>query len=284
MNGISLKQLFSRIFTFVSMELYSSKIGFVGPESHKRYLQFRFSRWKAFVFNTKVIKHSGIAFQIEHRNDSIFILAHLEVVNEIYSRLNHKLGLKVLDIGANCGQFGFGVKTIDPDSHLISLEPNPFPYQLLKANSEQFSGWSAHNVGVGDAPKMSKLHFVHGKSGQGSLFVENAKLHLLTNDDVSSVEVKLIGPKELNELMDPLTEFDLVKIDVEGYELEVLKSLGSFRFKNLVIEINRNRIPEVSIVSVKRELLSMGYLIEHIYPIGDDKASNYDVLFVLGSV
>jgi FkbM family methyltransferase len=282
MNEISLKQFTSRIFSFVRMELVLSKeINEVWKQGYVHRLQFRLSRYKAFALNTKLIKFGGVNFRIEHRNESIFVLAHLTVVKEIYSKLNNPHGLKVLDIGANCGQFGIGIKTFDPDSTLISLEPNPFPYKLLKTNSEQWAGWDVHCVGVDETSNISKLHFVHGKSGQGSLFLKNANLQLLTNDDVSSVEVKLIGPEELQLLTYPLTDFDLVKIDVEGYELKVLRSLGSFRFKYLLIEINTKRIPEVSIETVQGELLSMGYQVQSVHPIGDIKASNYDVLFNL---
>jgi hypothetical protein len=85
---------------------------------------------------------------------------------------------------------------------------------------------------------------VPGKSAQGSLSKENAALNLMSRDGPREVTVKTgpVSPEVLaKEGFAASQHLDLVKIDVEGFEIEALRGLKQLSFDLLLIEISEER-------------------------------------------
>jgi FkbM family methyltransferase len=180
----------------------------------------------------------------EHRFEPILMSIHQKLVDRCITDIlkddpSLASNFSVLDIGANIGQFSFGLKSRLPSSKIVSLEPNHVIFPLLKENSLQFENWNAINVGVHDSSKgTSELTFVCGRSGQGSIHSSNASVNLLhIGSELSSkkIEVEMFGPERVS------SEFGgqlwtLIKIDVEGSEIDVLHAVQGLNFKYLLLE------------------------------------------------
>ena len=146
------------------------------------------------------------------------------------------------DIGANYGFFSYLVRSQFP-LQVHAFDPNPVNYgQLLTAQSQNgLVDFYPHHLGLSDKEGVLSLH--HGVVDQGhSTFLVNP---CLGNSPVSDCRVVRFDDwiSRQTELF-PLPDGPrwIVKIDVEGYELKVLRgmeiSLRSRRFLGLVVELN----------------------------------------------
>ncbi len=152
----------------------------------------------------------------------------------------------VLDVGANLGQFAITLKRFFPQLEVSSFEPNQAIFSLLQANANAVSGWRVFPYAVGAQDETLALHYVPGKSCQGSFFQKNAALGLLRSEVVrTEVVVKNLSADFLR-VCDLPQKFDLVKIDVEGAERSVLSGLTGVQWKYLYIECSSGREGSIS--------------------------------------
>ena len=150
--------------------------------------------------------------------------------------------ITVLDIGANVGQFATAAIRF-MDAEVISYEPNPACWAFLDANSSSYKKWSFVKKAVSETEQMMTLHYVPGKSAQGSFSQLNATANLISFDINSHIDV-VSGPIEIMDLKNAGTNesrFNLVKLDVEGFELEAIKGLKNISFDFLLVEIAEDR-------------------------------------------
>lgn len=150
--------------------------------------------------------------------------------------------ITVLDIGANVGQFATAaIKFMDAE--VVSYEPNPACWAFLDANSSSYTKWSFVKKAVSETEQMMTLHYVPGKSAQGSFSQLNATTNLISSDSNSHIDV-VSGPIKIMDLKNAgsnESRFNLVKLDVEGFELEAIKGLKNISFDFLLVEIAEDR-------------------------------------------
>ncbi|MDF3027780.1 MAG: methyltransferase FkbM family [Fluviicola sp.] len=136
----------------------------------------------------------------------------------------------IFDIGANIGQTAFNIyhsqtrKELNP--LIYAFEPYPQTFDKFESNinlNNKITGVRAYNLGLGDQKgtlQMAK----HSPSNSGAT--------RMTADTQNSVSVSVTSLDEfVSEQKIP--RIDFIKIDVEGYELQVLKgamqSIRQFR-------------------------------------------------------
>ena len=133
-----------------------------------------------------------------------------------------KPGDLVLDVGAHIGSFTLkAAKEVGPEGRVVSFEPSSENFKLLtlNVNSNNYSNVKLFNAAVGSAPGTAKLHLGNRK-GTNSL---------LSDAGVQQVGIEEVPIRTLDSVADELklTKVSFVKIDVEGFELEVLKGAKS---------------------------------------------------------
>lgn len=148
-----------------------------------------------------------------------------------------------LDIGANTGQWAKMALT-NSNISVISIEPQTKIYSELKLIENEFKNrFHSFNLAIGSKSAKIGMH-THDTSSELSYIDDRLGLMPLLNGKSSTVEE--VSMQTLDQLYRTHTKLfsrvDFIKIDVEGYEFEVL--LGAQRFfesvrpKFIQIEIN----------------------------------------------
>jgi FkbM family methyltransferase len=127
----------------------------------------------------------------------------------------------IFDVGANVGDYStavlasFGCENIS----LYCFEPSKSAFGMLNAGLKTFHNVKLYNIGFGDKAETVKLHSY--SEGAGSAFVANTFYN--NTDDSNFVEeiqlTTLDGFCKSNNII----KIDFMKLDVEGYELNILR-------------------------------------------------------------
>jgi FkbM family methyltransferase len=177
-----------------------------------------------------------------------------------FFRLSSKRKIRVcLDVGANIGLSALVMSEIEPKAHIYSFEPSEATFASLSENIER----------ARFRPSVTPIKMALGKERGVINFVENETMsagnHISL--DADGIEVPIDTVDNLVETLS-LTGLDFVKIDVEGFETDVvegaLKSIFSFR-PTFFLEYNEYALRYNS----KREPVDvLTRLIECLGPLG----------------
>lgn len=136
--------------------------------------------------------------------------------------------IRVVDVGANVGQFTVTLLGLRPDLRVIAFEPNPLVYTYLRHNCDHLR----HQVflrprGVGPFQQTVNLFFVEGKSAQGSRFAPNASRNLVRTRRPREVTIEEgpINQADIDLVRDFSVSTVILKVDVEGYEISALEGM-----------------------------------------------------------
>ncbi len=122
----------------------------------------------------------------------------------------------IVDAGANIGVACIWLLANNPGATLIAFEPAPDNFAFLSQNLAHIEGVTLHQEALGDHAGTVELHLAtHGA------------VHSVVDVDVGS-ETVAVPMVTLRERLDThsITHVDLLKLDVEGSELDVIRGLG----------------------------------------------------------
>lgn len=124
----------------------------------------------------------------------------------------------IFDIGANTGQTLEAFKYNFPDSSIYSFEPGPETYFELKRSHDKKSNVHLENMAV--ASTSGQRDFLENKSPEMSSFLE------YNQDDWGgyrrTIKVNAVSVDDYC-IKNNIKKIDLLKVDTQGYELEVFK-------------------------------------------------------------
>lgn len=144
-----------------------------------------------------------------------------------------------LDIGANIGNHTLWFA--ERFRKVMAFEPHPRTFNLLQFNTEPLSNVECAQLAMGDAKGTATLNDMPGNIGGSSLVGESKDDgHLISVETVDGLDHSGTRPR-------------LIKIDVEGFELPVLKgaeqTIGKFQpvivFEQLAREFDGRETPAI---------------------------------------
>lgn len=128
-----------------------------------------------------------------------------------------KVSKHFLDIGSNMGFYSLALATENPLLEVDAYEPQPIVFDTLRRNVEinkLVNRVTLHNAGLGDKPNILTM-YVPNFTGSGGASFKN-----LHEDEGNPTELT-VNVEVLDQSISGFV--DLMKIDVEGFELNVLK-------------------------------------------------------------
>ena len=184
----------------------------------------------------------------------------------------------VLDVGANDGSWAARVRRSGYTGRLVSFEPMAAAYRELASRARLDEGWETSQVALGDTTGTATFH-VAGNSSSSSLLPMTGR-HIASAPESAYVATEEVKVRRLDDVAsDRIRPGDrvLLKIDVQGFELPVLRGAERTLEDVEVIET------ELSLVELYegQELIGdvIGYLADHgfgvrfLEPIFSDPAS-----------
>ena len=162
-----------------------------------------------------------------------------------YNFVSTKESPVIIDCGSNIGMSVSYFKSLYPKSKIIAFEANPDAHYLLKKNCDEngFVNTQINNVALADF------------DGHISFFISEYK-GTLTGSVLPSrggtKELKITAVK-LSDYIKDLDQIDLVKMDVEGAEMPIIRDshqTGSLsKINELIVEYHHNMPNEESSLS-----------------------------------
>ena len=144
----------------------------------------------------------------------------------------------IIDVGANIGQFAYMCHSVWPQLPIYSFEPAPECFFRLEQTFARYSiPGRCFPVAVGDAGGERVLHIYENS-------VNNSLLQRCDPDDIEQrgVTVRCVTLDELSATLSNLKS-PLLKVDVQGYELSVLKGATELlrRCRYVLVEVSFRR-------------------------------------------
>lgn len=203
---------------------------------------FIFARPSMQLFN-------DVIFQLALRGKGYENCCNIKATGEeklirIISNLNPKL---CIDVGANTGHYSEALLRLTT-ANVIAFEPLPKAFdKLIKIKSVYPNRLIAVNEGVGAKSEQLDLHFGGEESELASFSGEtmNVDYVMAQNKNTIKVQVNSLDNYFKTNSCD-FSEIDLLKIDVEGFEYEVLtgaeNTINKMRPKFIQIEYNWHQL------------------------------------------
>ncbi len=181
-------------------------------------------------FMEKVILEKGLYGEWE--KESLKIWAELS-----------KSAKVILDIGANTGIFSMVAQNNNSAATIIAIEPIDINHEVLLKNiSDNKFTIKAENVALSDEEGTAKMFMLKDRLNYMTSVNDDRYAdapHVKGNYEVVEIEVPIV-PFEKIASKHSLKNIDLIKIDVEGHELAVLKNMLPWiqKFKpHILIEV-----------------------------------------------
>lgn len=150
----------------------------------------------------------------------------------LYKIQEYFLPYRILDIGANIGQFHTLVKSIYPEAYVFSIEASQECEPYLKQITDQYY------IGL-LAKDTSEYDFYSRKdapTGTGNSIYRELT-HFYSDNQLQIIKQKGI---KLDDLFEPDSEFDLIKIDTQGSELDIISGGVNLckKAKGILLEVS----------------------------------------------
>lgn len=128
----------------------------------------------------------------------------------------------VIDIGANVGLWSIAIAKLTNAKKIIAFEPIPSVFEQLVKNTNNYPNITCINSAVGSSSKDVVIN-AEIRSGMSSVLMirgSTRQKYGMDGEESYKVNVPMVAlDHELNEI----EEISLLKVDVQGYELEVFK-------------------------------------------------------------
>lgn len=198
---------------------------FVTPAAHR--IQRNFKRFAAQKnHQLAIFSHDLIGNSINA--DGIYEKQELDLLISWLRKENFDFSSTCIDIGANIGNHSLYFSRFF--NKVISFEPNPRIYKLLTFNAELVSNIDCYEVALSNESGTASINFNSTNMGGGTI----------SDSGYGSVEIKKSKLDDF-EIEDDIS---VIKIDVEGHELNVLHGASIIIQKNMPLILFEQHIKD----------------------------------------
>jgi FkbM family methyltransferase len=131
-------------------------------------------------------------------------------------------GLKIIDIGAAAGETCLRFSQSLPEAEIIGFEPIRKTFKRLEDNTKNFANIKVFNIALGKEKGVSSINIMD-RITSSSIYPSQANSNFDGNQYFNILETEPINIESLDHFGYRDKSIALIKIDVQGFELEVLK-------------------------------------------------------------
>lgn len=183
----------------------------------------------------------------------------------------------IFDVGANIGQFSIATSHFYPRADIFSFEPDPDTFNIFKKNAKGHKNIKAYNYAFGneDGTLEFNKNSYHHSSSFLNLHKENSHF---PGGNITTIKVDIFRlDAKVEDFI--IQKPALLKLDVQGFELQVLKgglkSLSQFNY--ILIEVSLDMLydnqPDFS--QINNFLESSGFFLYKMIDFNMGKNLNY---------
>ena len=166
----------------------------------------------------------------------------------------------VLDIGACNGSWSLLVKSIFPEANILMVEANNDKEQILK----KIGNYKIALLSSEADMEVNYYKSVSGDASGNSIYLENTNYKFLPERRITTT-LKLIVPKNV--------DYDLIKMDVQGSELDIIK--GGLD----IIKKTKFLLLELQIFEYNKDAPMLSEVLTFLKKINFDLVDIFDLLY-----
>jgi len=162
-------------------------------------------------------------------------------------------GDTVIDCGGFVGGFTIAAGSMGA-ARSIYVEPTPLSRRCAELNFilHGFRNFTIHPCALGETPGSAQLNLSRSMADNSLIEPDEG-----ATEEAITVDVKTLDEIAETEGVDPDNTF--VKIEAEGFELEIVKGMKVFRPRMIVVDVTPERFGESPREQVQAVLLERGY-------------------------
>jgi FkbM family methyltransferase len=165
-------------------------------------------------------------------------LDSFELLEIVKAEINRD-DIVIYDIGGHIGTWAVLAKSIFPSAEVHVFEPLPDHLSELNKNAGHLSGVTIHNMALGSKSETAVMNIATNSDSSSLLDLTDNMYNEYGQVKVSEKKVQVLT---LNDFIKQkgVAIPDLIKMDVQGFELEVLKGASEIlsKVKYLILEVS----------------------------------------------
>lgn len=173
-----------------------------------------------------------------------------------------------IDVGANVGQTALQIRKAFPDAVIHSVEPIQETYVILQKNTKG-KNVLTHNIALGSKNEIIEVKIDKGNSNSSINSLQNEKNDIVSGD-FQIEKIQVVATTSFCR-KHGITHIDYLKIDTEGFDLEVIKGAKELLEENAIgfveaeVSMNSGNTFHVGFNEVSKYMEAHNYLLFGIY-------------------
>ncbi len=135
----------------------------------------------------------------------------------------------IFDVGANIGQTSLFLNRHFPQAEIFAFEPVNDTYEILKKNTNHLDKVQVFNQALGDQENQKIIRI--RENSELNTLVDTSNCLLADAEKSETINVSTI---DVFGQSNQIKKIDILKMDVQGYELEVVRGADYYIKNNLV--------------------------------------------------
>lgn len=173
--------------------------------------------------------------------ENFYISGERHLIQKVLKQNLRESSPTLFDVGANRGAYSIELRSQFPDAKLFAFEPNPQTFELL-CSRLQSPNDHCYRFALGDRVESHAIYtYEHEPDSSHSSMYKDVFIDIHNAKDVLSYEIPMVTLDGFCEALQ-IERIDFLKIDTEGYELNVLRGaerlLKERRIKMIQFEFN----------------------------------------------
>ncbi len=208
-------------------------------------------------------------------------------INKIISHVKKEenKGKIIIDIGGSTGKTAILFSQAFPENQVYVFEPLALSFTILEDSVRDYPNILPRKTAIGNFTGISKINIVEGLSSSSLLSVNPVYSDHPLGQVLKSTGIEEIPIDSLDNLFPDQNDIMLIKIDVQGYELEVLKGGKKVISKTgwILLEVSNHEgyINSPHYYEIDDFMRNSGFLIFDIFPAihNNGRLTEWDVIY-----